>query len=93
MVSVLDEHEAHEVLDLIVKDSRAAGSVWGDIYRNRFLESLRDVPSSLTPAGDFINGEAIFHGSIMVETLKKSNLWESLIPPEKRRLHGSMGVV
>ena len=91
-LSVLDEYEAKEVLELIAQDSRVAGNVWGDIYRNRFLASFRDPPSSLTPAGEKFTGNEIFHGSIKVDKIKQSGLCESFVPPEHRRKQGSLGV-
>ena len=54
---------------MIVKESKVAGNVWGDIYRNRFLASLCDVPSQLTPEERDENGDGIFHGSVNVDKL------------------------
>ena len=48
-LSVLDENEANEVITFLTQESRNAGSVWGDIYRNRFLKSVRNPPAALTP--------------------------------------------
>ena len=43
-MSVLDESEAKEVLLFLTKEGPIADSVWGDIYRNRYLLGLRDPP-------------------------------------------------
>ena len=42
--SVLDEFEAQEVLNFLTNSNRVAGNVWGDIYRNKFLDSIRNAP-------------------------------------------------
>ena len=91
-LSIIDESEAKEVLDIIIKESKVAGNVWGDIYRNQFLASLSDKPSQMTPGEKDADGEGICHGSFKVEKLQKSKLWEGFIPPEQRRQHGSVAV-
>ena len=48
-LSVMEESEPGQVYVLMKKDAIIADNVWGDIYRNRFLASLRDPPDHLTP--------------------------------------------
>jgi len=43
-LSVVDELEAKEILHHFTQDAKVAGNVWGDIYRNKFLSTLRDAP-------------------------------------------------
>ena len=73
----MDESEAVEVLTFLKQESRAAGSVWGDIYRNRYLASVRNPPSALTPAP---NQE--FHPNLKAAELKNSILEKSFHMPE-----------
>ena len=90
-LSVMEENQVQEILQLLYKKSFAAGNIEGDIYRNRFLSSLRNPPQMLTPDGDFLNNQHAFHESIRVEELKESPLWESFMPLKKRHLMGSHG--
>jgi len=48
-LSVMEESEPGQVYVLMKKDAIIADNVEGDIYRNRFLASLRDPPDHLTP--------------------------------------------
>jgi len=48
-LSIMDENEANEVLALITQDAKQACQIWGDIYRNSFLNSVEDPPFDLTP--------------------------------------------
>lgn len=45
----MEESEPCQVYVLMKKDAIIADNVEGDIYRNRFLASLRDPPDHLTP--------------------------------------------
>lgn len=76
-LSVLDEFEAGQVVTFLAKEGRAAGSVWGDIYRNKFISSVRNPPAGLTPDD---NGS--FHRVIKVGKLKASCLESTLHAPE-----------
>ena len=50
MMSVIgDEHEAQPVLEFSTQGGQVAGNVWGDIYRNKQLETISNVPEELTP--------------------------------------------
>lgn len=60
--SVLDEHEAQDVLSYPCKESLEAGNVWGDIERNKLLDSVREPPKQLTPGPD-----KEFHKAINME--------------------------
>ena len=73
----MDESEASEVMAFLTQEARAAGSVWGDVYRNRFLASVRNPPSALTPdEGDQ------FHESIKKTDLMESRMASSMHVPE-----------
>ena len=48
-LSVMEESEPGQVYVLMKKDAIISDNVEGDIYRNRFLASLRDPPDHLTP--------------------------------------------
>lgn len=48
-LSILDENEAQEVFAFLAHEGVVAGNVWGDIHRNRYLQSISNAPSSLTP--------------------------------------------
>ena len=50
-LSILDEYEAQEILAFIANDSKWVNQVWGDIYRNKFLDTIRNPPRDLTPVG------------------------------------------
>ena len=58
----MDETEAAEVIIFFNNESLEAGSVWGDIYRNRYLASARNPPAKLTP-----NNDEEFHSQIKAE--------------------------
>ena len=63
----------------MTKDAVTAENVWGDIYRNRFLATLRDPPMELTP--DY--GKDI-HPAIKLDQLQKSRIWASMMNCRKR---------
>ena len=73
-LSVMEESEPAQIFVLMKKDAVIVGNVWGDIYRNRFLASLRDPPDHLTP--DY--GQDL-HPSIKLDQLQKSKLWSTMI--------------
>ena len=73
-LSVMEESEADQILVLMTKEANSVGNVWGDIYRNKFLNTLRDPPDRLTPG----YGEDI-HPNIKYEELKQSKLWSTMI--------------
>ena len=68
-LSVMDEFEANEVILFLSKESHKAENVWGDIYRNKFLKSVNNPPSALTPN----HGEE-FHSGLNEKKLKNSKL-------------------
>ena len=50
MMSVTDdEHKAQPVLEFLAHQGQVAGNVWGDIYRNKQLETISNAPEELTP--------------------------------------------
>mmetsp|Transcript_4496 Transcript_4496/g.5973 ORF Transcript_4496/g.5973 Transcript_4496/m.5973 type:complete len:98 (+) Transcript_4496:624-917(+) len=71
-LSVLDELEAQEVLGFLTKESRVAGHVWGDIYRNKFLNSIRGAPEQLTPQDDGFDDAESEKGPVNMDKLEKS---------------------
>ena len=83
-LSIFDESEASEVLNLLAKESLVAGSVWGDIYRNHFLNRVKNPPAALTPEKSSNDGkQQRFHDGIKVEILRESRLWNSMQPPSQ----------
>ena len=50
-MSVLDESEINEVLEFLTKESKIVDSVWGDIYRNQFLNTVRNAPREMNLDG------------------------------------------
>ena len=56
-LSILDEIGAQDVVSFDSKNSLVAGSVWGDMHRNKFLKSVRNPPRCLTPAENEIEEE------------------------------------
>jgi len=68
------------VITFLTQEGHSAGSVWGDIYRNRFLASVRSPPVALTP-----DENDKFHKSIRVDKLKASCMQSSLIAPEIKK--------
>ena len=93
--SILDEFEAQEVLNFLTNSNRVAGNVWGDIYRNRFLDSIRNAPVQLTPQDcdqiqDLDDIVSRFNGPVNVDKLRKSPLWNGFIPPDKSKLAPSL---
>ena len=75
----MDEFEANEVILFLSKESQKAENVWGDIYRNKFLKSVKNPPSALTPN----HGEE-FHSGLNAKKLRNSKLQSSFNPPEIR---------
>ena len=80
-LSVMEEHKAQEVIEFLTQESLAAGSVWGDIYRNRFLASVRNPPSGLTPEANIVpaadggdGSQLEFHPNIRAAKLQESCL-------------------
>ena len=84
-LSILDEHEAKEVIQLLTKDAIVSGQIWGDIYRNSFLSSVRNPPIDLTPDGPINAGghnlDQAIHQSIKIEQLRDSRLWKQFKQP------------
>ena len=73
-MSVPEESEAFDVLAFLTKESQAASSVWGDIYRNRFLVSVVNPPVGLTPDQAYVE----MHPGIDTDKLLESKLASSL---------------
>ena len=46
---MLDEFEAREILVSIYNESAEANHIWGDMFRNLFLNSVENPPKDLTP--------------------------------------------
>ena len=74
---MLDETEINDVLNFFSKESKVADSVWGDIFRNKFLLSLKDAPKQLTP----INNED-YHPSLKADEIRQSRIYISTKPPD-----------
>ena len=75
-MSVLDESEVNEMFAFYAQESKVAGSVWGDIFRNSYLATVRNAPPSITPGKN-----EDFHPSLKGEELRNSFLYANLIPP------------
>ena len=76
-LSVLDETEINDVLKFFAKEAKVADSVWGDIFRNKFLLSLKDAPKQLTPS----NNED-YHPSLKADEIRQSRLYISTKQPD-----------
>ena len=50
-LSILDESEINDVLNFLAKESKNVDSVWGDIYRNQFLNTVRNAPREMSLDG------------------------------------------
>lgn len=74
---MLDESEAQEVLAFLTQENQAAGSVWGDVYRNRYLASVSNPPLALTP-----DENQEFHPGLKGAQLKESIFEKGFHKPE-----------
>ena len=72
------------MLIFINKEGLVADHVWGDIYRNKFLNSIQNEPKELTPGKE----NAEIHSSINAEMLRESHLWDCFKPPNERGNRG-----
>ena len=78
MMSVMDENEANEVMAFVTHEANITGNVWGDIYRNTFLKSVKNPPNRLSrEPGIGDDNPRNFHPNINVEKLSASGLWSS----------------
>ena len=82
-LSVTEEHQAKQVISELYKSSQVANSVWGDIYRNKFLRSVKNAPEQMTPneRKEFnpgfkksVNKLAAFYEPIMSKPKDKASL-------------------
>jgi len=73
----MDENEASEVMAFIKHESNMAGHVWGDMYRNTFLNRVRDPPAELSPSPGNADQSPRFHPSVNKNQLRESRLWSS----------------
>ena len=77
-MSVMDENEANQVMAFVTREANITGNVWGDMYRNTFLKSVKNPPNQLSRAPGTCDGNPInFHPNINVEKLRASRLWSS----------------
>ena len=70
--SVAEEHEANKVGFKLTKIKQCANNIWADIYRNKYLVTVQNPPSEMTP--DIING---FHPNIKM-TKKLEDLFQPI---------------
>ena len=75
-MSVLDESEVNEMSVFWAQESKVANSVWGDIFRNQYLKTVRNAPPLITPGKN-----EDFHPSLKGDELRNSLLYVNLIPP------------
>lgn len=71
--SISDESVAKEILVLETNEAVNASSVWGDIYRNKYIKFVSDPPEQLTPE----YGRDV-HAAIKFDALRNSVLRSSI---------------
>ena len=62
----------------LYKSSQVANSVWGDIYRNKFLRSVRHAPREMTP-----NERKEFNPSFKKSVNKLAAYYEPIVSKPK----------